>query len=184
MKAQRPNPRPLDHTDWQLVRRLQENARLSYHELGRQIGLSATAVAERVRRMEQSGVITGYHAQVDPTQVGLPIVAFIQTTCIRNRCLYTNALHSEFPEVIEYHRVTGRNCGVFKVCVPSVRHLEALIPPKRLSYTRVEIQVFIDRQLLYSDALRVGTVVGRRRRVGEFEIPHPDSRVAHGSRGK
>ena len=82
MKAQRPNPRPLDHTDWQLVRRLQENARLSYHELGRQIGLSATAVAERVRRMEQSGVITGYHAQVDPTQVGLPIVAFIQTTWI------------------------------------------------------------------------------------------------------
>lgn len=54
MKAQRPNPRPLDHTDWQLVRRLQENARLSYHELGRQIGLSATAVAERVRRMEQA----------------------------------------------------------------------------------------------------------------------------------
>jgi Lrp/AsnC family leucine-responsive transcriptional regulator len=127
MKAQRPTTKPLDHTDWQLMRRLQENARLSYHELGRQIGLSATAVAERVRRLEQSGVITGYHAQVDPTQVGLPIIAFIQTTCIRNRCLYTNALQSEFPEVMEYHRVTGRNCGVFKVCVPSVRHLEALI---------------------------------------------------------
>jgi Lrp/AsnC family leucine-responsive transcriptional regulator len=127
MKTQRPNTRPLDHTDWQLLRRLQENARLSYHELGRQIGLSATAVAERVRRLEQSGVITGYHAQVDPAQVGLPILAFIQTTCIRNRCLYTNALHSELPEVLEYHRVTGRNCGVFKVCVPSVRHLEALI---------------------------------------------------------
>ena len=127
MKAQQPNTRPLDHTDWELLRRLQENARLSYHELGRQIGLSATAVAERVRRMEQSGVITGYHAQVDPAQVGLPISALIQTTCIRNRCLYTNALQSEFPEVIEYHRVTGRNCGVLKVCVPSVRHLEALI---------------------------------------------------------
>src|SRR5215469_9546662 len=117
----------VDHTSWELLRLLQADARLSYHELGRRVGMSATAVAERVRRLEDAGVITGYHAQIDPAKVGLPITAFIQTTCIRNRCLYAHAQPSDFPEVLEFHRVTGRNCGIFKVCVSSVKHLEALI---------------------------------------------------------
>jgi Lrp/AsnC family leucine-responsive transcriptional regulator len=127
MKMQDTHARPLDHTDWEILRQLQEDARLSYHELGRRVGMSATAVAERVRRLEDAKVITGYRAQVDPVRVGLPITAFIQTTCIRNRCLYTHSQHGAFPEVLEYHRVTGRNCGIFKVCVSSVQHLEALI---------------------------------------------------------
>jgi len=59
-----------------------------------------------------------------------------------------------------------------------------LIPTKRLPYTPIEIQTFIDRQLLYRDTFRVEAVIGRRRRAGEFQIAHPDSRVAHGSRGK
>src|SRR5215467_5162397 len=116
-----------DHTNWEILRHLQADARLSYHELGRRVGLSAPAVAERVRRLEAEGVISGYHAQVDPAKVGLPITAFIRTTCIKNRCIHTHANPCDFPEVLEYHRVTGTNCGVFKVCVSSVRHLEDLI---------------------------------------------------------
>lgn len=116
-----------DHTNWEILRHLQADARLSYHELGRRVGLSAPAVAERVRRLEEEEVITGYHAQIDPAKVGLPITAFIRTTCLRNRCIHTHASSREFPEVLEYHRVTGNNCGVFKVCVSSVRHLEDLI---------------------------------------------------------
>ena len=117
----------LDRTGWEILRQLQKNARLSYHELGRRVGLSAPAVAERVHRLEETGIITGYHAQIDPAKIGLPITAFIRTTCIKNRCLYTNAQHGDFPEVLEYHRVTGSNCGIFKVCVSSVQHLEELI---------------------------------------------------------
>jgi Lrp/AsnC family transcriptional regulator, leucine-responsive regulatory protein len=116
-----------DHTNWEILRHLQEDARLSYHELGRRVGLSAPAVAERVRRLEAEGAITGYHAQIDPAKVGLPITAFIRTTCIKNRCIHTHANPCDFPEVLEYHRVTGNNCGVFKVCASSVRHLEDLI---------------------------------------------------------
>ena len=127
MTMQKSGEKPLDPTDWQLLQHLQEDARLSYHELGRRIGMSATAVAERVRRLEDAGVITGYHAHIDPAKVGLPIMAFILTTCIRNRCFYSNAQQSDFPEVLEYHRLTGRNCGLFKVCVSSVKHLEELI---------------------------------------------------------
>src|SRR6266540_6366983 len=55
--------RPLDSTDWKIVRELQQDARLSYNELGRRVGLSAPATAERVRRLEEAGVITGYSAQ-------------------------------------------------------------------------------------------------------------------------
>lgn len=91
------------------------------------MGLSAPTVADRVHKLEEEGVITGYHARVDPAKVGLPITAFIRTTCLRNRCIHTHANCSEFPEVLEYHRVTGNNCGVFKVCVSSVQHLEDLI---------------------------------------------------------
>src|ERR1051326_8636931 len=127
MKKQDISEKHLDRTDWQLLRHLQEDARLSYHELGRRVGMSATAVAERVRRLEDGGVITGYHAQINPASAGLPITAFIMTTCIRNRCLYAHTHQSDFPEVLEYHRVTGTHCGVFKVCVASVQHLEALI---------------------------------------------------------
>lgn len=117
----------LDHTNWEILRQLQVDARLSFHEIGRRVGLSAPAVAERVRRLEGAKVITGYHADVDPAKVGFPITAFVRTTCIKNRCLYSYARHDDFPEVIEYHRLTGGNCGIFKVCVSSVQQLENLI---------------------------------------------------------
>lgn len=121
------NEKLLDHTNWEILRHLQADARLSYHELGRRVGLSAPAIAERVRRLEEEGVLTGYHAQIDLARVGLSITAFILTTCIKNRCIHTNAHFEEFPEILEYHRVTGNHCGIFKVCVTSVQHLENLI---------------------------------------------------------
>jgi len=61
--------RSLDSTDWKILRELQRDARLSYNELGRRVGLSAPAVAERVRKLEDAGVITGYGARIDPAQV-------------------------------------------------------------------------------------------------------------------
>ena len=67
----------LDRTGLQILRALQENARLSFSELGRRVALSSPAVAERVRKMEEMGIISGYHARVEPEKVGLPILAFI-----------------------------------------------------------------------------------------------------------
>jgi Lrp/AsnC family leucine-responsive transcriptional regulator len=63
----------LDSIGWNIVKALQENARLSYAELGRQVGLTAPAVAERVRKLEETGIITGYHATVDPTKLGFAL---------------------------------------------------------------------------------------------------------------
>ena len=66
-----------DATDWLLLEELQRDGRLSFNELARRINLSAPAVAERVRRLEQTGVITGYHAHVDPSRAGRTVEALI-----------------------------------------------------------------------------------------------------------
>ena len=68
----------LDETGWHILQALQENARLSFSELGQRVGLSSPAVAERVRRMEDAGIIKGYHAEIDTAKVGYPITAIIR----------------------------------------------------------------------------------------------------------
>lgn len=117
--------RSLDSTDWKILRELQRDARLSYNELGRRVGLSAPAAAERVRKLEAAGVITGYGAQVDPAKVGLPLLALIQLRCEPGKCLLKTSSAEEFPEVLEMHKLSGSHCSLLKVAVSSMRHLEA-----------------------------------------------------------
>ncbi len=124
--ASRPE-RPLDHLDWQLLRELQADARLSYNELARRIGLSSPAVAERVRRMEEAGVIVGYRAEVDPAKVGLPVAALIQLRCDHGRCLLHSFCAADYPEVLEVHKLGGERCVALKVVACSVTHLETLV---------------------------------------------------------
>jgi Lrp/AsnC family leucine-responsive transcriptional regulator len=117
----------LDDTGWHILRLLQEDARLSFSEIGRQVGLSAPAVAERVHKLEDAGIITGYHAQVDPARVGYPILAIIRigsTGASFNRC--AEAV-KEKPEVLECHRITGSDSFYMKAMVRSIEHLEGLI---------------------------------------------------------
>ncbi len=115
----------LDSTDWRILRELQQDARLSYNELGRRVALSAPAAAERVRKLEDRGIITGYGAQVDPAKVGLPLLAFIQLRCDPGKCLLKTTSAEEFPEVLEMHKLSGSHCSLLKVAVASMEHLEA-----------------------------------------------------------
>ncbi len=115
----------LDSTDWNILRELQKDARLSYNELGRRVALSGPAAAERVRRLEERGIITGYTAQVDPAQVGLPLLAFIQLRCDPGKCLLKTGNADAFPEVLEIHKLSGSYCTLLKVAVSSMQHLEA-----------------------------------------------------------
>ncbi|MCA0457790.1 MAG: Lrp/AsnC family transcriptional regulator [Chloroflexi bacterium] len=117
---------PLDATDWNILRELQQDARLSYNELGRRVALSAPAVAERVRKLEDRGVITGYAAQIDPAQVGLPLLAFIQLQCDAGKCLLRTSSAEAFPEIREMYKLSGGHCALLKVAVASMQHLEAL----------------------------------------------------------
>jgi Lrp/AsnC family leucine-responsive transcriptional regulator len=117
---------PLDATDWKILRELQQDARLSYNELGRRVALSAPAAAERVRKLEDRGIITGYTAQVDTSKVGLPLLAFIQLRCNTGKCLLKTSNAEAFPEIMEMHKLSGSYCSLLKVAVSSMKHLEAL----------------------------------------------------------
>ncbi len=128
------NERLLDETGWQLLHELQQNARLSFSELGQRVGLSSPAVAERVRKMEDAGIITGYRAEVNVAKLGFPVVAIVRMTSIArtgrlagDSCKHVNALVGQFPEVIESYRVTGSDITVMKVIATSVEHLEDVI---------------------------------------------------------
>ncbi len=113
--------------DWALLRELQEDARLSFSELSRRVHLSPPAVAERVRRLEESGVIAGYRAHVDLTAAGRPVVALIQMSCYGAGCVLRDPSVPEWPEILEIHRITGDACSVLKVAATSMDAFEALI---------------------------------------------------------
>ena len=117
----------MDRVDWRIVDELQADARLSYNELSRRVNLSAPPVAERVRRLQETGVITGYHALVDPSRVGRPVQAIVRMDCYGPICLLRNPEVAGWPEVQQLYRVTGDGCSVLVVAVETMRHFEALI---------------------------------------------------------
>ncbi|MBO4164953.1 MULTISPECIES: Lrp/AsnC family transcriptional regulator [Micromonospora] len=117
----------MDEMDWALLRELQADARLSYSELSRRVHLSPPAVAERVRRLEESGVITGYHAHVDLARAGRPVVALIRMSCYGSRCILHDPQVVDWPEIQEIHRITGDACSVLKVAAGSIGQFEAVI---------------------------------------------------------
>ena len=118
----------LDETGWRLLEELQQNARLSYSELGQRVNLSAPAVADRMHRLEEAGIITSYRAEVNLGKLGLPITALIRVGNMAGQsCQQTLARVSEIPEVIECYRVTGSDALIAKVAATSADHLERII---------------------------------------------------------
>jgi Lrp/AsnC family leucine-responsive transcriptional regulator len=117
----------LDQIGLKILNALQADARVSYAELGKRVGLSPPAVIERVRRMEEAGIITGYHAEVNLADVGLPVTAFIQLRCGSEHYPSVIALSTKLSEVVECHHVSGGESFVLKVAVESVAALEEVI---------------------------------------------------------
>ena len=116
----------LDAMDAKILDILQADARTTLAEIGRRIHLSQPAVAERVRRMETSGVIAGYHARIDPAALGYGITAFVRVSR-RNNETPVAVVAAQLPEIVECHSITGDDCNIVKVVAPSVIELERVI---------------------------------------------------------
>lgn len=119
----------LDGIAWKILELLQQNARLSFAELGRKVGLSTPAVSERVRRLEEAGIITGYHANLNMARLGVPIHVLMRLTIPGGDLQISRTVTSikELSEISRCHRITGSESFVLEAFVVSVKHLEALI---------------------------------------------------------
>ena len=117
----------VDATNLRLLAELQADARVSQAELGRRVGLSPPAVAERLSRLEREGTITGYRTDVDPRALGFTLAAIIRMRPAPRQIPKVTEIAQATTEVVECHRVTGEDCFYMKVHVRTVEHLEEVI---------------------------------------------------------
>ncbi len=116
-----------DNISLRILSELQANARTSFTEIGRRIGLTAPAVAERVHRMEEEGLITGYHAEVNPRKLGLPITVFIQVVSKNGQCAPISEFALRQRGVIECCHITGDRDVFIKAALDSIEAVEVLV---------------------------------------------------------
>ena len=122
-----PSNQKIDDTDLRLLGELQGEARLSLAELGRRVGLSAPSVADRLRRLEEDGVILAYRAEIDPRALGYELSAVLRVRPEGRQLPRIAEIARDTPEVVECQRVTGDDCFVMKLHVRDVHHLEDVI---------------------------------------------------------
>ncbi|MCK0195479.1 Lrp/AsnC family transcriptional regulator [Ancylobacter sp. 6x-1] len=118
---------PLDERDLAILEALQEDGRLPISELGRRIGLSQPATSERVKRLEERGVITGYGARIDLAAIGLRMTAIIRLRTAHAHIRACLDAFAALPAIVEVHRVTGADCFVLKAIVPAPEHLAVIV---------------------------------------------------------
>lgn len=117
----------LDAVDDAIVAVLQAEGRLGVTELGRRINLSQPAVSARIRRLEQSGVITGYRAVVDPTRLGLNIHAVVRLRTTHARIPAALELFAQLAEVVNVYRLTGEDCFLIDLHAADAGRLETVV---------------------------------------------------------
>lgn len=141
----------IDEIDWKILHQLQINARITFAELGRRVGLTTPAVIERVRKLEDAKIITGYRAEIDTAKVGLPITAFIRMSISGVDYSHIIKVAEQSKEVLECHRGTGGDSFILKVAVADVEHLQTLIDrltPYGITTTSIVLSSPVKRRLI------------------------------------
>lgn len=113
-----------DDIAWMLLSALQRDARLSYKQLAEEVGLTPPAVADRLRKLERAGVIERYEVRLNPDRLGLPIIAVIR---INAHGQEIDEAIRDIPEILECHRVTGKESHVIRARVATTAHLEEIL---------------------------------------------------------
>jgi Lrp/AsnC family leucine-responsive transcriptional regulator len=117
----------LDEIDHQIISELVADGRIPLAELGRRIPLSPPATAERVRRLEQAGVITGYRAEVNPRALGYPLTAIVRVSPTAGQLRKIPELAADIPQISECHRITGEDCFFIELHLRSIEELPVLL---------------------------------------------------------
>jgi len=117
----------LDQLGVKILRELQMNARTTFSEIGRRVGLSSPAVAERIEKMKEAGIIAGYHAKINPEKIGYPVSAFIHLTTKTENTAKVYEFARNTSEVIECHIISGKECFILRVLAGSVSNLGDLV---------------------------------------------------------
>ncbi len=127
MKRLRYENGAIDAIDAQILDALTDDARISVAELARTVGLSSPSVSERVKRLEEAGVIEGYTAKINPKALGLPLAVWLRIRPMPGQLKKVAALLQGLPEIVECDRITGEDCFVARAHVKSIEALEGLI---------------------------------------------------------
>lgn len=122
-----PASNTLDETNLLLLSELAREPRLPMTALARRVGMSAPAVTERVRRLEEAGVIRGVRLEIDPAALGLPLTAFVRVRPNPGQLPRIAALAESIPEIVECHRVTGEDCFILKIHLPAMDQLDRVL---------------------------------------------------------
>lgn len=133
---------PIDNLSWQILESLQKNARHSFAEIGRKVGLTSPAVAERVKKMEDSGIIKGYKAQVSYHKTGHQLKAVITLRAFMGRLKPFLEKVKEFKEVINCYRITGNENIIMEVVLYDQSHLEEFID-KLITYGETKTHIIL-----------------------------------------
>lgn len=116
-----------DRKNLELLRLLQGNPRAAVSDLARRIGMSSPAVKERLVRLEESGVLTGYRLELNPRELGYQIMAFVRIRPLPGHLNKVAELAQTVPEVTECHRITGEDCFILKIYIKEISYLDRVL---------------------------------------------------------
>ncbi len=141
----------LDRIGRKILAALQENARIPLSRIGEKVGLSAPAVAERVKKLEEAGVITGYHARIDTAAMGRSVAAFIHLATDARHYPAVRSLASDMPQISACHHISGDASFILQVRVDDVSALEkvvARLSPLGQTRTAIVLSTVVDKKAM------------------------------------
>ena len=134
----------IDALNWKILNCLQVNARQSNAEIGRIVGISSPAVSERIRKMEDAGVINGYHTTLSPFECGYQLQAIVTLRAFMGKLKPFLAKVKTYDEVLNCYRITGNENIVMEVVLKNHKHLEEFID-QLISYGETKTQIVLSQ---------------------------------------